>query len=86
MKFLYLYLIIINALGLILMLVDKEKARRGAWRISERTLLTVAAVGGSLGSLLGMELFRHKTKHLKFTVTVPVLLVIHIVILIFLHR
>ncbi len=86
MKFLYLYLIIINALGLILMLVDKEKARRGAWRISERTLLTVAAVGGSLGSLLGMELFRHKTKHLKFTVAVPVLLVIHIVILIFLHR
>ncbi len=86
MKYLYLYLVIINALGFLLMLADKEKARRGAWRISERTLLTVAAVGGSLGSLLGMKLFRHKTKHLKFTVTVPVLLVIHIVILIFLYR
>lgn len=86
MKYLYLYLITVNALGFALMLIDKQKARKGVWRISERTLLSVAAIGGSLGSLLGMELCRHKTKHPKFTVTVPVLLAVHILIWILLHR
>lgn len=85
MKYLYVYLIIINALGLLLMFTDKQKAKKGAWRIPERTLMTVAALGGSLGSLLGMELFRHKTKHLKFTLGIPALLVLHITVLIVLY-
>ena len=85
MKYLYVYLITINALGLLLMFLDKQKAKNGAWRIPERTLMTVAAVGGSIGSLLGMELFRHKTKHLKFTLGIPVLLVLHIIGFILLH-
>lgn len=84
MKYLYLYLTIINALGLLLMLADKQKARRGAWRIPERTLLWVAALGGSLGSWVGMQMFRHKTKHLKFTIGIPIFLALHIVGLIFL--
>ena len=84
MKYLYLYLTIINALGLLLMLADKQKARRGAWRIPERTLLWVAALGGSLGSWVGMQMFRHKTKHLKFTIGIPVFLALHIVGLILL--
>ena len=84
MKYLYLYLTIINALGLLLMLADKQKARRGAWRIPERTLLWVAAMGGSLGSWVGMQMFRHKTKHLKFTIGIPVFLALHIVGLILL--
>ena len=55
-----LYLITINAAGFLLMLVDKLKAKRGAWRIPEATLIAVAAAGGSIGSLIGMYLFRHK--------------------------
>lgn len=85
MKYLYLYLIIINALGLILMLVDKQKARRGAWRIPERTLMSVAAIGGSLGSFIGMQLFRHKTKHPRFYIGVPLMLAIHVWLMVMLH-
>ena len=85
MKLLALYLILINAAGLMIMLVDKQKARKNRWRISEASLMTVAAIGGSLGCLMGMKLFRHKTKHLKFTIGVPLLLAIHIVILILLY-
>lgn len=74
------YLLIMNALGLLLMLIDKKKAQRGSWRIKEATLMTVAALGGSLGSLLGMRLFRHKTKHPKFYIGIPLFLVIHVLL------
>ena len=74
MKLLYSYLLIINAAGFLLMLVDKWKAKKNRWRIRESTLLIVAALGGSVGSLAGMYLFRHKTLHLKFTVGIPVIL------------
>ena len=74
MKLLYSYLLIINAAGFLLMLVDKWKAKKNRWRIRESTLLIVAALGGSVGSLLGMYIFRHKTLHLKFTVGIPVIL------------
>ena len=80
MLYLSIYLAIINALGLLLMLIDKQRARKQAWRIPERILMTVAAIVGSLGTLIGMHLFRHKTKHLKFMLGVPALLVAHIVI------
>ena len=56
------------------MLVDKWKAKKNRWRIRESTLLIVAALGGSIGSLAGMYLFRHKTQHLKFTLGVPLIL------------
>ncbi len=71
-----IYLSIINALGLVLMLADKQKARNGAWRIPEAVLMGVAALGGSLGSWLGMYLFHHKTRHSKFTLGVPALLAV----------
>ena len=74
MKLLYSYLLIINAAGFLLMLVDKWKAKKNRWRIRESTLLIVAALGGSVGSLAGMYLFRHKTQHLKFTVGIPLIL------------
>ena len=74
MKLLYSYLLIINAAGFLLMLVDKWKAKKNRWRIRESTLLLVAALGGSVGSLAGMYLFRHKTQHLKFTLGVPLIL------------
>ncbi len=68
------YLLIINALGFGLMLADKYKARKKHWRIPESTLMAVAALGGSIGSLAGMYMVRHKTQHLKFTLGIPVLL------------
>lgn len=74
MKLLLYYLLLINAVGFLLMLVDKWKAKKNRWRIRESTLLLVAALGGSVGSLAGMYLFRHKTQHLKFTLGIPLIL------------
>lgn len=75
-----LYLIIINAAGFLLMLADKRKARRGAWRIPEATLIGAAALGGSIGVLAGMYLVRHKTRHLKFAIGVPFILIVQLVL------
>lgn len=79
MKFILLYLLIINAAGFLFMLADKWKAKKNRWRIPEATLMTVAALGGSIGSLLGMYTVRHKTKHLKFTLGIPLILAVQIV-------
>ena len=62
------------------MLADKRKARRGAWRIPEATLIGTAALGGSIGVLAGMYLVRHKTRHLKFTLGVPFILIVQLVL------
>ena len=74
MQILSIYLSLINALALLLMLADKQRAQKPRWRIPESVLLASAALGGSLGALLGMWLFRHKTRKAKFFVTVPLLL------------
>ena len=66
------------------MLADKLKAKRGAWRIPEATLMGIAAVGGSIGALIGMYCFRHKTRHLKFALGMPLILALQLIILIFL--
>jgi len=80
MDILIIYLLIINALGFLLMLIDKHKAIKKAWRIPEATLLGIAAIGGSLGALLGMRLFRHKTQHPRFSIGLPVILAAHILL------
>ena len=74
MQILSIYLSLINALAFLLMLADKQCAKKHRWRIPESVLLASAALGGSLGALLGMWLFRHKTRKAKFFVTVPLLL------------
>lgn len=79
-EFLLLYLLIINAAGFVLMLADKYKAKKNLWRIPEATLMGVAALGSSVGSLLGMYTVRHKTKHPKFTIGIPVILALQIVL------
>ncbi len=79
MKPLLIYLVLINAVGFALMLIDKYKAKKNLWRIPEATLLGVAAVGGSIGALAGMYTVRHKTKHLKFTLGIPAILAVQIV-------
>lgn len=74
------YLICINLIGFFIMGVDKQKAKKNKWRIKEFTLLTICALGGALGSLLGMNIFRHKTKHLKFKIGIPLFLLINMVL------
>lgn len=80
MKLLLVYLLIINAAAFALMLADKWKAKKNRWRIPEATLMGVAALGGSIGALAGMYLVRHKTQHPKFTLGIPLLLAIQMVI------
>lgn len=75
---LLIYLLIINAVGIFFMLADKHKAKKKQWRIPEATLMGIAAVGGSVGVLIGMYTFRHKTKHAKFYIGVPLLLILQI--------
>ena len=72
------YLIIMNILGFFIMAIDKSKAKRGAWRIPEKTLFLIAALGGSVGSLVGMHVFRHKTKHLSFLIGMPLILIVQL--------
>ena len=78
------YLVLVNAAALALMLADKQKARRGVWRISERSLIGIALIGGSIGAIIGMYLFRHKTRHLKFSLGLPLILAVQIVFLLYL--
>ena len=80
MKLLFVYLILINAFALALMLADKQKARKNRWRIPERTLMAVAILGGSLGAMIGMNLFRHKTRHPKFSIGLPVIFAVQVVL------
>lgn len=75
---LLLYLLIINAVGFVLMLSDKQMAKKNLYRIPEATLMTAAALGGSIGSLIGMYTVRHKTKHLKFVIGIPAILIAQI--------
>ena len=85
MRFLYGYLLLINALSLLLMLLDKIKAKKNLWRIPERVLLIICAAGGSLGGLIGMKLFRHKTLHPQFSIGIPMMLALHVVALVMLY-
>ena len=84
MKYFLLYLLLINAAAFVLMLVDKLKARKNLWRIPERTLFGAALLGGSIGALLGMYTFHHKTKHLSFTLGMPAILIAQIALAVFL--
>ena len=69
------YLLLVNLAGFLLMGLDKRRVRRGAWRISEKALFLLAVLGGSLGSIVGMRTFRHKTKHWYFRYGLPALLI-----------
>ncbi len=80
MKFVLIYLALVNVAGFALMHADKKKAVKGKWRIRERTLLWTAALGGSLGALAGMQLFRHKTRHPAFFLGIPAMLFGHILL------
>ncbi len=73
-RFVWLYLLFINILAFVLFCTDKFRAQNGRWRISERTLFLSAILGGSVGAILGMKIFRHKTKHKRFAIGLPLIL------------
>ncbi|MFL0248240.1 DUF1294 domain-containing protein [Candidatus Clostridium stratigraminis] len=81
MKFILVYLTAINIFGIYIMYLDKRKAKKGYWRVPEATLFMVAAIFGSLGILIGMKLFHHKTKHLKFVIGIPAILIVQVYII-----
>ena len=76
------YLIFINVVTFLVYGIDKWKAKQGSWRISEATLLILAVIGGSIGALLGMKVWHHKTMHKKFKYGVTLILLAHIALLI----
>ena len=80
MELILLYLLLVNAAGFSLMLVDKAKARKNKWRIPEATLLAVALVGGSIGSLIGMKTVRHKTKKPVFYIGIPFIIALQVLL------
>ena len=75
------YLVIINIVTFVVYGIDKWKAKRGNWRISEATLLMLAAIGGTIGALLGMKVWQHKTMHLKFKYGLPLILLAQIALI-----
>ena len=78
------YYVFINIVAFAMYGADKYFAKKDMWRISEKALIGVAAMGGAFGAFAGMEIFRHKTKHLKFTVLLPVLMAVHLGVLVYL--
>lgn len=80
------YLLIINLIGFAAMGIDKKKAIQHKYRIPEKTLFLAAILGGSLGSIAGMQLFRHKTKHWYFVLGMPAILVLQILFILFLYH
>ena len=81
-KYFILYLIIINIIAFLAMYIDKRKAKYGKWRIQEQSLFILALIGGSIGAIIGMYTFRHKTKKLRFSVGFPIILILQIVLII----
>lgn len=78
-----IYLLAVNLIGFALMGIDKRKAKKRAFRIPEATLFLVAIIGGSIGSILGMHLFHHKTRHWYFLYGMPAILVLQIILVVF---
>ncbi|WP_252236672.1 DUF1294 domain-containing protein [Clostridium sp. CH2] len=83
-KIVLIYLLFINFIGFCIMLIDKNRAIHKEWRVPEKTLIGISIIGGSIGMLLGMFTFRHKTKHLKFLLGIPVIIIIQFYIVIYL--
>ncbi len=82
-KYVLLYLLVINIAGFLAMGIDKYKAKMGSWRIRENTLFSFCFLGGGIGTIAGMYTFRHKTKKKAFTIGMPLVLILEILIFIY---
>ena len=79
------YLFAINIVSFFLYGIDKYKAKKGQWRIPEATLLMIAVIGGSIGAWVGMRLWHHKTMHKKFKYGIPVIMIMQVCLVVYLH-
>ena len=79
------YIIILNILGYLIMYIDKRRAKKQQWRISEQTIFLITFLGGGIGTTLGMYAFRHKTKKIKFIIGLPLITIIEIVVIIYIN-
>ena len=80
------YLFAVNILAFVLYGIDKYKAKRNKWRISEAALLTVAVIGGSIGAWAGMRLWHHKTMHKKFKFGIPAIIILQVALMVYIHK
>lgn len=80
-QFVIFYLVLINLIGFFAMMIDKRRAKRGAWRIPEKTLFIIAILFGSVGVSLGMKRFRHKTKHKSFVIGIPAIEIVQLILI-----
>ena len=78
-----LYLLVINIFGFFIMWLDKRKAKKGSWRIPEKTLFIVTALGGGIGTIAGMYTFRHKTQKLNFVIGFPFITILEIIAIVY---
>lgn len=78
-----IYFIIINLFGFFIMWLDKRKAKKGAWRIPEKTLFIITAIGGGIGTTAGMYVFRHKTQKVQFVIGFPLITILEIITVIY---
>lgn len=77
---LLVYLLMINVVTFLVYAADKRKAKKGKMRVPEKTLFLLAGIGGSMGALLGMQVLRHKTKHMSFVIGIPLILIVQILL------
>jgi uncharacterized membrane protein YsdA (DUF1294 family) len=80
-----IYLLIVNIIAFCMMGIDKSKAKKKKWRIPEKSLFLSAILGGSIGANAGMQVFRHKTKHMSFVIGMPAILILQVALVIFLY-
>lgn len=85
-KNIIIYFIIINLIGFAIMYIDKQKAKKGHWRIPEKTIFVVTLLGGGIGTISGMYAFRHKTQKMHFTIGLPVITILEIIAIIYFLR
>lgn len=86
MKYFIIYLVIINLIAFLAMYIDKRRAKYGKWRIKEHTLFILAILGGSVGAIIGMYTFRHKTKKARFFIGFPVILIAEVLLAIMIYN
>ena len=82
-KNIIIYFVIINIIGFLIMYIDKQKAKKGKWRIPEKTLFIITALGGGIGTIAGMYIFRHKTHKIAFVIGFPAITILEIIALLY---
>lgn len=78
-----IYFVVINIIGFLIMFIDKQKAKKGAWRIPEKTIFIITALGGGIGTIAGMYTFRHKTQKIQFVIGLPFITILESILAIY---